>query len=63
MVITEDEDWISVLKDVCLHEMHYGLLKVTGLQDGMVFPETADLCARILEAHELQNDGGWYSFS
>ena len=64
MVITEDMDWISVLNHVCYTRMYYDLflLKITGLQDDIVFPEPEELCARILEAHDVLNDQGWYLF-
>jgi len=34
------------------------LLKMTGLQDDVVLPEPDDLCARVLEAHDVVNNWG-----
>jgi hypothetical protein len=63
MVITDDMDWISVLNDVrstrCINIFPL-MLKTTGLQHGVVFPEPEDLCARILNDHELEIHQGWY---
>jgi len=39
------------------------LLKITALQDDVVFPEPEDLCERILKAYELENHHGWHFIS
>ena len=40
--------------------MLFASVKITGLQDDVVFPEPEELCKRILQFHELYNHRGWY---